>query len=114
MNILRTGMEALRDWRTDHMSDTIEYFGQDGATSMSARIGFSVANELDDLGDGVTEVRSVDFVIAAGLVTPKIGDTIIWNGRRYRLSSKNGEPCWRNADNHGVSIRIHTKDEGQA
>jgi len=114
MNILRDAMESLRDWRDEYMSEDIEYSGADGVIALRARVGFSNATELDDLGDGVTEVRSVDFVIAAGLVTPKIGDTIIWNGRRHRLSSKNGEPCWRNADNHGVSIRIHTKDEGQA
>lgn len=111
-NILRKGMEVLRDWRDEFMSEMIEYHNADGVTSMSARVGFSNANELDDFGEGITEVRNVDFVIAAGIIEPKIGDVIVWNKRQHRLLSKNGQPCWRNADNHGVSIRIHTKDEG--
>jgi hypothetical protein len=112
MNILRDAMESLRDWRDEYMSEDIEYSGADGTVALRARVGFSNATELDDLGDGVTEVRSTDFVIAADQVTPRLGDTIIWQGRKYRLSSKNGAPCWRNADNHGVSVRISTKEEG--
>jgi hypothetical protein len=112
MNMLREAMTTLRDWRDEFMSEDIEYIGADGTVALRARVGFSTATELDDLGDGATEVRSTDFVFAAGQVTPRLGDIIAWQGRRYRLSSKSGSPCWRNADNHGVSIRVSTKEEG--
>lgn len=108
MNIMRDGMQALNDWRSDFMSEDIEYVGRDGTRAMKARVGFSVANELDEFGVTV-DARSADFVFASGLVTPQLGDMILWQGRRYRLSSRSGGPCWRFSDNHGVSIRVSTK-----
>lgn len=114
MSMISDGMRVLRDWRERHMAEAIEYHGVNGVTPIAARVGFSVASELDGLGDGIIETRYVDFIFAAGLVEPRIGDTIVWNRRRHRLSSKNGQPCWRSADNHSVSIRIHTTDEGPA
>lgn len=107
-NLMREGMTALADWREDFMSEDIEYFGQNGVTAMKARVGFSNAQEVDESGVTV-EARSTDFVFSASAVTPALGDTILWDGRKYRLSSKSGAPCWRFADNHGVSIRVSTK-----
>lgn len=108
MSIMSDGMQALADWRTDFMSEDIEYIGRDGTIAMKARVGFSVAQELDEFNVTV-ETRLTDFVFKVGQVTPQLGDVIIWQGRRYRLSSKSGAPCWRFADNHGVSIRVNTK-----
>jgi plastocyanin len=107
-NLMRDGMEALASWRESFMSEDIEYFGQNGHVKIKARVGFSTASELDEYGVTV-DVRKTDFVFSASAVTPAMGDTILWQGRKYRLSSASGAPCWRFADNHGVSIRVSTK-----
>jgi hypothetical protein len=96
------------------MSEDITYVGDNGAIDLKARVGFSTASEMDDYGNGITEIRSVDFIMPSDIIVPKLGNYIVWNGNKYRLSSKSGSPCWRNADNHGVSIRISTKKDGTA
>lgn len=107
-NLMRDAMAELAGWRDEFMSEDIEYVGQSGSVRLKARVGFSTASELDEYGVAV-EVRKTDFVFRAGIVTPSPGDTIIWDGRKYRLFSTGVAPCWRFADNHGVSVRVSTK-----
>lgn len=111
MNLLRDAMVTLKELRETHMAESVVYVHGATRTTMLARVGYSTASEIDEYG-GMVETRNVDFIIAAGVVTPALGDVVEWDGRKYMLSSKNGAPCWRNADNHGISLRLSTKEMG--
>jgi len=73
----------------------------------------TVGSTTFKLGEGyyIVYQRSVDFIVAVDTLEtkPTKDDEIVWNGKRYAITSFNSEPAVRYSDPQGVSYRIHTK-----
>ena len=80
------------------------------------RVDFEANSILQRERDVV--VNASRIVLGGSVVRPEVGDTLdipTPGGsvvERYRVEAPAGEQCYRNSDNHGVALRIHTKKIG--
>lgn len=110
--------------RTDHMSGTITYQRGSDNVEISATRGSTTYEVTDDDGATVEAVQT-DFIIAtadlvldSALTKPEIGDRIILTSAGLTLTFEvldlGGTGHFRLSDQHGVSLRIHTKQIDEA
>lgn len=57
-------------------------------------------------------VTAADLVLASAVVVPKTGDRITWGAKVFEVQPTNGEQVYRNHDEYGITLRIHTKRVG--
>jgi hypothetical protein len=111
--VLNGGLNWLEQKLKAFCSSPIEYRRQDQVISVNAVFGKT--DYQADTGSGMTIESFVwDFLIqAADLGTePKVGDTIIVNGRSFEVMKLAGQGCWRWTGPNQKTYRIHTRDIG--
>lgn len=124
-DMLQDGLEVLESERKEHMSRPTRVAYARGAEivpdGVTAMIGSSSFDVDDDVGGGVLELQSRDFIIAsadivlAGVETlpvdgDKITETRAGGEFVYEVHEIGGERCYRFCDGQGVTLRIHTKE----
>lgn len=57
-------------------------------------------------------ITAADLVLDNALTTPQDGDQIEADGILFDVRPFAGEPCYRNSDPQGASLRIHSKQHG--
>lgn len=117
-DLLAKAAEWLTGQRHRHMTRTVAYQRGDDEVQLSATIGQTTFEQVDD--HGVTRiqsrdflVRSVDLVLGSVAVFPLAGDRIVeTDGSRtytYEVMAPGGEPPYRYGDQFRNTLRIHTK-----
>lgn len=86
------------------------------AADIPAKLGRTLFRAENEYGITIrTEQR--DFIVRAAelpIDEPRIGDEIIFDGRRYLVTAPNGEPCWRwHSRLDHSELRIHAKEAGK-
>ncbi len=121
VDLLEKGSAWLEDQRHAHMSRPVVY--QCGAESveLSATVGRTVFEQVDEAGGGVIHrIESRDFLVLrsdlvlAGVQTlPQAGDRIRdrdgGGTQVYEVMAPGNEPPFRYSDPYRKTLRIHTK-----
>ena len=114
-DLLRPGSQWLEQMRTAHCSSPVEYRRSPDAVTVNATYGRTRVEVADE--SGLTVQSAIwDFLILAdelGL-EPESGDVIAADGRRYEVMNLGGEGCWRWSDPYRTTLRIHTREVGEA
>lgn len=117
MSMLREAQEHLEAERTEHCTEPVDYIRGEVTlvADLPATIGQSEAEGYNAQGAMIL-ATSVDFIVKVtdlGL-EPERGDLIRYNGRLYETMPLGETKVWRHTDQFRISIRIHTKDVGEA
>lgn len=118
MNMLRSASEWITQQRGRFLSENIVYrhFGDDETVlQISATRGRTIFKAENDYGVTI-RVFSIDFLVEAELLpfSPKKGDEIICDGKIFEVLAPNDEPVFRWSGQFEHTLRIHTKEIGDA
>jgi hypothetical protein len=118
-DVLEKGLAWLDDQRHAHMTRTVVYQRGADAAEISATIGRTEFEQVDERG--VVQrlqsrdflVRAADLVLAGAPTLPKAGDrireTVGAQTFVYEVMAPGNEPPWRYSDPYRKALRIHTK-----
>lgn len=102
---------------TTGYDEVIDYL-RDGmvvATAVPCKIGATLFRTEDLTNSVSTRIYRQDFLVEAvslaSIQRPEPGDEIEWRGRRFMVSSPDGEPCWRWRGASMTAWRIHAEEE---
>lgn len=122
-DLLAKAAEWLTDQRHQHMARTVTYQRGGDEIELSATIGQTTFEQVDDHGITRTQsrdflVRAADLVLGSAAVLPISGDRIVeTDGAQtytYEVMAPGGEPPYRYSDSFRNTLRIHTKMVGQS
>lgn len=117
-NLMRMGAEFLSEKRHDHTTESVTYKRGAFSVDLSATIGST--DSLDNQVEGVVVdtdrvdfiIRVADLVIDGSNTLPRDGDEIVFtNGdetRTYQVKPDDQDECYRDCDEFGFDIRVHT------
>lgn len=116
-DILRSGVEYLRDTLQGYVSSSITYTRSGtGSVTIDATVSVNTAAATDAQGNLRTEWRDRDYIVVAAdmvigstAITPRRGDRITDGSDTYEVQSQGSEPVYRPADAYGLMWRIHTR-----
>jgi hypothetical protein len=120
-DLLEKGSAWLEDQRQTHLSRPVVYERGADSVELSATIGRTVFEQVDEPGGGIIHrIESRDFLVLradlvlAGVQTlPKAGDHIRdSDGEQtqvYEVMAPGNEPPFRYSDPYRKTLRIHTK-----
>jgi hypothetical protein len=115
-NTLRTGVQRLADRMKANAGESVVYTRGNDSVTLTAVVGTTPFRQTDGAGRSTLAFSEADFLILAvdlrlaGMtVKPARGDKITWNGGTYEVNAPGGEPCYRNSDQFGIRLRVHTK-----
>lgn len=109
-DLVSRGLDRLRE----QAGKTVTYTRGANSVSLTAVVGQSPHEQLDDVGMPVTAqsrdylFKASDLVLASVAVEPQQGDQITDSGSTYSVRSMGSEPAWRYSDHDRTTIRIHT------
>lgn len=115
-NMLADGTRWMRGVLKEHAGQTVTYRRDVLEVSVTATVGTTraTAGAGDDITvdskirDYMIEASDIDF--GDGPVKPVSGDEIEESdGRVFKVLPVGGEPCYRDSDHAGFTLRIHTK-----
>jgi len=117
-DLLRQGGQWLEQTRTAHCSSQVTYRREAVELVVSATFGRTQYEVEDEYGLRVG-AQVTDFLILADELSsvfdePQAGDVIVADGRLYEVMALSGQGHWRWSDPYRTTMRIHTKDTGQA
>ncbi len=118
-DLLRQGGQWLEQQRTAHMTSPVVYRRAGRADAeLQATFGRTEYEVEDEYGIRVG-AQVIDFLILADDLSPtfdepEAGDQIVADGRLYEVMPLSGQGHWRWSDPYRTTMRIHTKDMGQA
>jgi hypothetical protein len=117
-DLLRQGSEWLESMRERHCSSQVTYRREAVELVVNATFGRTEYEVEDDYGLRVG-AQVTDFLILADDLSPtfdepEAGDQIVADGRLYEVMPLSGQGHWRWSDPYRTTMRIHTKDMGQA
>ena len=120
-NLLKRAAEYLQDKAEYHMSETVVYSRPGvGSVTVQAVVG-ETEYKLDNGEDFIDRIIRYDYTIRrkalmidGSLITPERNDIVehtLDDGTVYtgRVLGEGGVPHFKDADGHGVALRIHTK-----
>ncbi len=120
IDLLGQGVTWLNGVRHAHMTRTVTYVRGVDSVSLSATIGKTEFEQVDESGmvqriesrDYI--IRAADLVLASAVTLPRAGDLIReTDGAQtfvYEVMAPGGEPPWRyNGVHNRGTLRIHTK-----
>jgi len=116
--LLKEGAEFLAEVRDDHNSRQVTYSRGVFSVVVQAALGRKLLRLGDEFGTVRMEwtgrdyiIRAVDLVLNSVVTLPLKGDLISdsVDGETYKVLAPGDEPVWQPHDNHGVSLRVHTK-----
>lgn len=114
MGMLEQASAWLEAQRLKELSVPAVYVRRDGTRlEVNATLGRTLFRAEDQYGATV-RTESRDFLVAASELEgePERGDSIVYNGIRYKALAPNGEPVWRWSGAYHLTRRIHTKEIG--
>ena len=114
-DLLRRGSQWLEQMRTAHGSSQVTYRRDVTELPVNATYGCTQVEVADESGLTVQSAIS-DFLILAdelGL-EPEPGDEIVADSQVYEVMNLGGEGCWRWSDPYRTTLRIHTREMGEA
>ena len=117
-DLLRQGGQWLEQQRTAHCSSQVTYCREAVELVVNATFGRTEYEVEDEYGLRVG-AQVTDFLILAEEFSPtfdepEAGDQIVADGRLYEVMPLSGQGHWRWSDPYRITMRIHTKDMGQA
>ena len=115
-DMIQDAVEWLNGQRVAHLSRTVTYQRGVNTVSVSATLGSTTRELIDDLGADI-DITIADFIIEAAtlilasvLITPQRGDLIILGSKTFEVMNLAGAECYRPSDADGVMLRIHVKE----
>lgn len=117
-DLLRKGNDWLEQMRSTHCSSPVVYRRGDQDLALVATFG-RTDYEVED-GTGLRVAGHItDFLIEADTFTPtfgtpQTGDRIVADGVLYEVMSLGGQGHWRWSDPYRTTLRIHTREIGEA
>ena len=117
-DLLRQGSQWLEQQRTAHCSSQVIYRRDVTELLVNATFGRTEYEVEDEYGLRVG-AQVTDFLILADDLSPtfdepEAGDQIVADGRLYEVMPLSGQGHCRWSDPYRTTMRIHTKDMGQA
>ena len=114
-DLLRQGAEWLEEQRTQHMASPVEYRRGVQVIPVQATFG-KTAVEITDTNGATIQSPVWDFLILAAdlALEPEPGDEIVADGQVYEVMNLAGQGCWRWSDPYRTTLRIHTREMGEA
>lgn len=119
-NILRTGTNWLQSQLMTNVSENCCWFVGQAATSAvvtNVKLVKGFADRSTELLEGISlAAGEFDWIVTASdLPTAfkpiEIGQVILWGDQWYVTAGLgSGQDCWRNSDEFGVMLRVHTKE----
>ena len=115
VDLLRQGSEWLEQMRTAHCSSLVEYRRDAQTINVHATFG-ETRFDVEDSSGATVGSHVWDFLILdAGLgLKPEPGDEIVVDGQVYEVMNLASEGCWRWSDPYRTTLRIHTREMGEA
>lgn len=121
-NIMKLGATMLSATRNATMSESITYKRDALQVTLDATIGRVGADQGEAEGI-IVDLEGVDFIILAAalilntvLTVPRDGDTIEYDPGTgvivYQVRRNDLDQVYRNCDEYGLDIRVHTKRLG--
>ena len=118
-DLLEQAASWLDDMRTKHMSRTAVYSRGVESVELSATLGSTTYEVMDESGATV-QAKATDFIVSAGdlvladeCVVPQPGDRIrVTRGEQvlvFEVMDLGGTGHYRPCDPHGTALRIHAK-----
>ena len=121
-NLLEQGATWLENQRHEHMTQTVIYKRGAWTVELSATIGRSEFEQVDEYGivrrieSRDFLIRTTDLVLGAAQVLPKPGDeireTVGDTTFIYEVMAPGAEPPYRYSDLYRKALRVHTKYVG--
>ncbi len=120
-DLLRQGAEWLEQQRAQYMASPVEYRRGVQVIPVQATFG-KTRFEVEDSSGATVESQVWDFLILAAdlALEPEPGDEIVapstGSGQAtvYEVMNLSGEGCWRWSDPYRTTLRIHTREMGEA
>jgi len=118
-DLLEQGVDWLTSQRRSHMARTVAYQRGDDSVVLSATIGRTEFEQVDE--HGIVQrvesrdfiIRAADLVLAASQTLPRGGDQIRETDGEmtfvYEVMAPGDEPPWRYSDQYRKALRVHTK-----
>ena len=106
---LTRGLDRLRE----QAGQTVTYTRGANSVSLTAVVGQSSNDQLDDTGMPITAqsrdylIKASSLVLASVVTLPQQGDQITDSGATYVVRSVGSEAPWRYSDLGRTTIRIH-------
>lgn len=120
-NIMKLGATMLSTTRASSMSESIVYKRAALSVTIDATIG-RVGADQGEVEGVIVDLEGVDFILAAAtlilgsLTLPQEGDTIEYDPGTgvvvYEVRPNDLDQLFRNCDEFGLDIRVHTKRLG--
>jgi hypothetical protein len=115
-DLLRTGSVWLERMRTEHAAGEVEYRRPPLAKVVLATVGRTDYEVQAESGLRIGAMV-VDFLILARDLavlfgTPRPGDWIVVDARRYEVMNLGSGGCWRYSDPCRQTCRIHAREIG--
>lgn len=107
---LARGLDRLRE----QAGKTITYTRGASSVSLTAVVGQSAHEQLDETGMPITAqsrdylIKASSLVLASVAVLPQQGDEITDSGATFAVRSVGSEAPWRYSDLSRTTIRVHT------
>ena len=109
-NLLEQASAWLNSQRQTHMSSRVVYCrGADQQEILVTR--GSSRFEVQTAEGNILVVESPDFIVSRAAMDPppRAGDRILAGAEAFEVAPIGQEPCFRNSDEFGHALRIHTK-----
>ena len=121
-SMMRAGAQLLSEQRNESMTESVVYKRGEFSVTLAATVG-RVDGDAQDTESMIVDTEGVDFIIrAADLILdgsttlPEDGDTIEYDhgggGVVYQVRRDELDQVYRNCDEYGLDIRVHTKRLG--